>query len=427
MVATTAAIDDVLQFRERLVRGGVIALYFGVVLLSAGNPAPGLLGGEAGDFLLQGIIEVLWLAIVVLVVPGLRTLRFELDDGLLMIGGLVFWAALSSLWAGSAGNSAMKAVALVFNVCAVFLTVARLGAATMIETAIAGLFLTSVASIVLVVVAPDIAILKTWQHTGQWSGVFDSKQTLGINSAILLFLSALRFFAHRAVGWRLYHAAVMVAATICLLGAGSRGGLVLAGGAVTLTLIARWNRQAEVAMAWLPVVAMVVAAAFQFTLWATDLDYLPIGEGIDFTERTKIWKHALDYLTPGIVLFGAGLNGFWSRKDVEDMFRGAHDWFLDNFHCGFLGILAETGLIGSVMFVVLTGLIVASALRQRREAAERERNHHSLAYGFMALFYLINMTETYFLKSTNFLSMLFFTITFFLFGRPRMGTDAATR
>lgn len=426
-MTTTAAIDDVLRFREELVRRVVIALYFGVVLLSAGNPAPGLTSGEGGDFLLQGIIEVLWLAIVGLVAPGLRTLRFDLDDGLLMIGGLVFWAALSSSWTGAGGNSTMKAVALAFNVCAVFLTVARLGVATMIETAIAGLFLTSVASIALVIVAPDIAILKTWQHTGQWSGVFDSKQTLGINSAILLFLSALRFFSHRSVWWRLYHVAVMATATTCLLGAGSRGGLVLAGGAVALTLIARWNRQAEVAMAWLPVVAMVVAAAFQFTLWATDLDYLPIGEGIDFTERTKIWKHTIDYLTPGIVLFGAGINGFWSRKDVEDMFRGANDWFLDNFHCGFLGVFTETGLIGSVMFVVLTGLIVASALQRRPSAGERERNERSLIYGFMALFYLINVTETYFLKSTNFLSMLFFIVAFFLFGRPRIGADAPPR
>lgn len=414
--------DGVVRFREQAMRALQLGLFVAIVVFSTGTFNPKFIDTGA-DFVQQAIIEVLWIAIVATILPKLRSLSFSVDDGLLTICALVFWAALTAAWAGTGMASPMKAVAMTFNTVGVFLLVAAIGIEAVVETAIVGLVILVGGSLVLVVVRPDIALLDTWMHAGQWAGVFDHKQTLGITAAILVFCSGLRFSAHRSTAMRIHHGLAVVVATICLIGAGSRGGLVLAAAAIGLSLVASWNRQADAVMAWLPVGAMAVSTAFLVTLWVSDLDHLPIGEeGVDFTERTKIWKHVLDNMTPGTTVFGAGINGFWAQKQVEDLFRGAHGWFLDNFHCGFLAVFAETGVIGATLFVVLTGLVVVSALRRRRGGGG---GLGPLIYGFIGLFYVINITETYFLRSTNFMSTLFFALLFHLFGRPRIADDAA--
>lgn len=423
---TVMPVEDIIRFRDDIVRRFILFLFFLVVLVSTGSFAPKLVSPSDGAFLQQAFVEVLWIAIIAVAAPRIRSIRFEPDIGLFLVIALVFYAALSALWSGAGAQSLMKAVALSVNVFGVFVLLGVVGFAAMVDTAIAGLFALIAGSLFLVVLFPEIAILETWMHAGQWQGIFDQKQTLGITSAILLFVSAMRWSAQTSAAGRVYHGIVMLAAVICLIGSGSRGGGILAGGAVVLSLMASWNRQAEVLMGWIPAAATLVAAGLYLTLFVTGHDYIPIGDAeIDFTERTQIWKHAIDYMSLGGILFGSGINGFWSRKEVEDMFLGAHGWFLDNFHSGYLAVFTECGLIGAMLFVAVTALLVArSAPSRLMSDANGRRSEQTLVFGFLALIYVINLTETYFLRSTNFISIMSFGFLFHLFAGPRSDFDA---
>ncbi|NLH82434.1 MAG: O-antigen ligase family protein [Phyllobacteriaceae bacterium] len=398
----------------------VIAAVFLSTLFASGPFAPGLTGGVGVDTLQQAIVEVFWVVIAALALPVSRLDHWRWDRLIVVLVAFVFWAVLSSMWAGAA--SMVKGGVLAVNVVAAFLLAHTQRFEDVVDATVAALFAICVASLILVVVAPDVAIVDDWQHSGQWTGAFDNKQTLGINSAFLLYLAAMRTGASRRPLAVLYHLAVMAAAVVCIVGAGSRGGGVLAVLAVGLGLSSRVSRGIERLSAVIPLLTLVISAVMIAMLWVSGRDFLSFGEwDIDFTERTKIWKHAIDYLSGGTLWFGSGLNGFWTRKDVADAFLGGHEWFLDNYHNGFLAILGDCGLVGAGLFVVLTALV---PMLTGGETDHDRRGEVTLILGFLVLFYVIDMTETYFLRSTNTFSILWVLFVFRLFGRPRSAAGA---
>lgn len=408
--------DPYAPLRRRVAIAGV----FLITLFASGPFASGLTGSAGSDVVQQAVVEVVWVAILASSLPVLRLDRWDWDRRIVVVVAFVFWAVLSSTWAGA--SSLVKGGVLAVNVAAVFLLAHTQRFEEVVDATVAALFVICAASLVLVVVAPDVAVVDDWQHSGQWSGAFDNKQTLGINSAFLLYLAAMRTGASRRPVAVAYHLAVMAAAIACIVGAGSRGGGVLAVLAVGLGLSSRHARGIERLSALIPLLTLAISTAMIVMLRVSDRDFLSVGDwDVDFTERTKIWKHAIDYLGGGTLWFGSGLNGFWSRKDVADAFLGGHEWFLDNYHNGFLAILGDCGLVGAVLFVVLTALFpVVTA----GEEDLHRRSEVTLILGFLALFYVIDMSETYFLRSTNTFSILYFFFVFRLFGRARAPTGA---
>ncbi|MCE1237815.1 MAG: O-antigen ligase family protein [Hyphomicrobiales bacterium] len=412
MVQVTAGLDA----ERRAARGfdpahaATLLAVFVITLLASGPFAEGLFSGAQTDQFQQAIVELFWITIFALALPALRLDRIPWDRRIGVVVAFVFWATLSSLWAG--GAAMLKGAVLTFNVAAVFLLAATRPFGAIVDAMIAALALLAAISLVLVAFFPEIALVDTEQHAGQWTGVFDNKQTLGIDCAFLLYLAAMRIGEHR--GWPaiVYHLATMAAAVVCIVGAGSRGGGVLAVLAVALGFLSRRSLGVARLAGYAPLATLAISATMMAALVVTDRDFLTIaGFDIDFTERAKIWKHALDYFGGGTTVFGWGLNGFWSRKDIADAFIGGHEWYLDNFHNGFLAVLVECGLIGMGLFVGLT-----LALPSLMAGGDRDREHETTTIlGFMVLFYVIDLTETFFLRSTNTFSMIFFYFVFRLF------------
>lgn len=405
-------------------QAATVVAVFVITLLASGPFAEGLVAGAQTDQFQQAIVELFWIAIFALSLPALRLDDLALDRRIGVVAAFVFWATLTSLWAG--GAAMLKGAVLAFNVSAVFLLAATRPFGAIVDALIAALALLAAISLVLVAFFPEIALVEAEQHAGQWTGIFDNKQTLGIDCAFLLYLAAMRIGEHR--GWPaiVYHLATMAAAIACIVGAGSRGGGVLAVLAVALGFLSRRSRGIARLAGYAPLVTLAISATMMVMLVVTDRDFLTIaGFDIDFTERAKIWKHALDYFGGGTTVFGWGLNGFWTRKDIADAFIGGHEWFLDNFHNGFLAVLVECGLIGMALFVGLT-----LALPSLMAGGSRDRAHETTTIlGFMVLFYVIDMTETFFLRSTNTFSMVFFYFVFRLFvtERPTAVADGTDR
>lgn len=421
---SSIAFDDPAALRKVAARWVALAAYFTIVIVGVGPFAPGLVGADRSEMLQQLVIEAMWVTIVGVSLPDLRLDRIRWDRRIGLLVALIGYAVLSSLWAIPAVGLAAptKGAVLAFNVFATWVLFATRRWDEIVETTIAALAILDIASVLIVLVRPDIGVLTTWMHAGQWSGVYDHKQTLGIVSAILLYLSATRLQAHTRLLPRAWHALVSITAIVCMIGAGSRGGIVLGVGAVVLGIGAQRSRAVAVLTGFVPLATILVAAALMGTLWITDLEWLQIGPfEIDFTERTKIWKHALDYLDAGSALIGSGLNGFWGRKEVVDAFIGKNVWFLDNFHDGFLAIFVECGAIGMLIFAAMTMAFPSKLPDVAASPAERQRK--TFVFGFLTLYYVINLTETFFLRSTNVVSSVFLYFLFVLFSSVGEGED----
>ena len=421
-----AGVSDVTGDMTRRTSDGALALLLLlIVLLSTGSFSPELIDASRNDLLQQALVEVLWIAVVAIALPRLRLERYAWDPRIGAIAAFVFYGALSSLWSSDGVSAMMKGGAMTFNILAVFLLAAVLRFEVVVGVLVAGLALLDLASLALVILMPDIGLVQTWQHAGQWSGVFEQKQTLGITSAMLLYLTAMRLPARGDLGWRALHLAIAALATACILGSGSRGGGGLALAAAALGFFSDRSRLVRAVAAVTPVLASAVALGLLSMLVVSDRDVLNFGAGdVDLTDRTRIWKHALDWVGGGNLIFGSGLNGFWSRKDVADAFWGGHGWFLDNYHNGYLAVLGDCGLVGVVLLAAVTLSLASAGVGN---GLPRETSQKNLSMGFVALFYLINVTETYLLRSTNLAALIFFFFAFRLLSTeaaaPAEGTD----
>jgi exopolysaccharide production protein ExoQ len=265
-----------------------------------------------------------------------------------------------------------------------------------------GLTVLCIASIAVVVALPDIGVTQEWSHEGNWQGVFVSKQSLGVLGGFAMFFSSYLWLT-RGRSWLAVFA--FLCAALCAFGSGSRGGGALALLACVCVVVAGRSRGIAKTLAFMPTLILVIATAMISYLYATGEDAFPVGDTrIDLTERTFIWQHALAHFDEHPIL-GFGINGFWTNRDIYIAFERGHGWVLDNFHSGFLAVLTETGLVGYVLFAcctVLFGVRLGTAV----ERGEMARSRIVALIGFMTLAYMINLTETIFLRSTSFMATL---------------------
>ena len=362
-----------------------------------------ILPGGGDSNLQQYVVVAMWQ-----VIAGTCYFRRSILSLDLMTAGvqvtLLFyaWAVVSALWSNDPAASLGKALALAVTTTGAFHLIRKMTLDDIIECEIHGLFVLNAVSILLALLAPDIGVESGYQHAGQWNGIFVNKQQLGLISGQLIFLSAYRLMGPLR---RPYHAVAAFAALICAIGAGSRGGAAFAALSVLCLYLAirsvgfiRIAAFAPVAMSFL---AIVLIAYMTYT---GNPAFEILGEKIDFTERTLIWQHALAHFE-NAPWFGYGLNGFWTLKEVKDVFLERHGWFLDNFHDGYIAILIETGVVGLSIFVVSYFCFALRLLANIRRDGGLD---HQVVFGliFTCLLFFIDFTETFFLRSTNFTTTL---------------------
>jgi exopolysaccharide production protein ExoQ len=312
------------------------------------------------------------------------------------------FAITSVLWSDLSISSIMKAAALFVTSMGAFMLATRLDLQDVIYDVNIGLLVLTVASIIVVVALPDIGVSQEWSHEGNWQGVFVSKQSLGVLGGLAMFFSAY-LWLNRGRSW--LFAVCFLLAAACAFGSESRGGGALALLACVCVFLAGRSRGAAKALAFAPFVILLVATTMIAYLYATGEDAFDIsGTRIDFTERTFIWQYALAHFD-GRPILGFGINGFWTNGDLYGAFERSHGWVLDDFHSGYVAILTETGMVGYAAFAVCT-LLFGVRLAASIEEGSMARSRVVALIGFMTLIYMIDLTETIFLRSTSFMSTL---------------------
>ncbi|MHC2337134.1 O-antigen ligase family protein [Bradyrhizobium sp. USDA 4454] len=334
----------------------------------------------------------------------------RLDFSLVTLAVVAFYAfaAISVFWTNLNVEALMKTAALVITTLGAFCLITRVDIDDIVRSMNRGLFVLIAASAACSVFVPDIGLDQSWQHMGQWQGIFASKQALGFTGAYLMFFACYRKITGQA--W-LPFLVTFALASACVIMSESRGAGALALVACALVLTSLWSVRCMQIYAVLPCVMCVAAVVLVLYFYTTGYDAIHVFDtAIDFTERTFIWQYAISHFDDA-PLFGFGINGFWTTPEIYDYFNQSRGWVLDNYHNGYIAILIETGFLGYFLFTASVFLFSYKVLCLIADRAI-DRPHCALIIGFVFLSCQTNFTETVFLRSTMFTSVLL--VAFFL-------------
>ena len=371
------------------------------VVTSMGTFNTALLAVEQ-TYLQQFAALSMWILLIyasAFVRPGLR---LKLNPDMIAIIAFYVFAAGSVLWTNLDLAAIMKSAALAITTFGSFCLITRVDIDDIVKSTTRGLFILVAASAFCAAFAPDIGIDHSWMHNGQWQGIFESKQTLGFVGAYLMFFACYRKITGQR--WLPFLVTLLLAST-CVIASGSRGAGALALVACALLFTSLWWVKCMKVYAVLPFVMCIMAGFLILYFYSTGYDAIHLLDStIDFTERTYIWQYAISHFDDAPLL-GFGINGFWTIPSIYDYFEQNHGWVLDNYHSGYIAILIETGLIGYLLFTASV-LLFSNKVLYLISTRSINRSHCALIIGFAVLNFQTNFTETTFVRSTMFTSVL---------------------
>ncbi|HEV2155292.1 O-antigen ligase family protein [Bradyrhizobium sp.] len=397
---------------ERIARFAITCSITVNVVASMGTLNSALLPPEL-TYLQQAIAILMWVVLIYASAFVRPRLRLQINPDLIALVAFYTLAVMSVFWAGLSLAAIMKSAALAMTTFGAFCLITRIDPDEVIGATALGLFILVGASAFFALAVPDIGIDQSWMHKGQWQGIYESKQTLGFVGAYLMFFAC--YLKMRGQGWLAFLAMFLLAST-CVLASESRGAGAVALAACALLLTSMWSVMCMRIYAILPFVMCLLAAALIFYFYTTGYDSIHVGDAtIDLTERTFIWHYAISHFEDAPLL-GFGINGFWTIPSIYDYFEQNHGWVLDNYHSGYIAILMETGFLGYVLFAASI-LLFSSKVLHLISARAIDRSHCAVIIGFVVLSCQTNFTETTFLRSTMFTSVLLVAF-FFAICRP---------
>lgn len=376
-----------------------------IAFTSFGNFSDKLLPGNAlvGSFLPQQFMALfVWFLMALLLVVR-RTDYSRLPPRLVFPLILILYVVVSPGWGEDVVVGFAKTVLLLF----VTLVVWRLSLFVSVDVFFScvwtALAISVFASAVVAVAMPSIGVLDDWNHAGQWAGIFQTKQDLGFASATLIYLTALRL-AKRV---KTADVLVLIVALACVLQSGSRGGAAESLLAVALVFFGLKVKGVNKFLSASPIFFSAIGFANVVFLALSGLTYYPVmGEEVDLSSRTFIWNFALSQWLDRFWV-GFGVNQFWNIQDNVDRFTSLYGWFLDNYHSGYVAIAVELGFVGMLLFWAASVSLSRSLYRVLQRGAIGIGKLEGLGLcGMLFLIYLINLTETYFLRSTNFYQVI---------------------
>ena len=378
-------------------------LMFVIAVLSFGNFNPELWGGGNSNpaQLDQSVpsqtyvVVALWMILLgCTFLP--RVLRKPLSsNGIFLPIFLLCYILASLFWGHLTFDAVSKGLVLATISFAVWRMTAIISVDEFLSITALSVLILSVVSGILLVVYPQAAIAHEWQHEGDWQGIFGQKQELGIVAAFLVFFALMRTL-HRKSWWDFF---TFLYGLVFLIASGSRGAAIIGCLGPFLILLTRKSPKFLRALVWIIAIDIGLAAAGMIYLLRTGDEVIYLGDtALDFSQRSMIWSYALD-LWQGHPWLGYGINSFWTDPQILWGFLRTHGWVLDNYHDGYLAILVETGLVGMVLFLLLVTQVCV-LLRGSRKTMSRETTE--MCFGFLIMLFTINLTETIFLRSTNF-------------------------
>ncbi len=276
------------------------------------------------------------------------------------------------------------------------------------------------ASLIMVVVAPGIAIGGNETYTDAMRGAFNDKNELGLGCALTIIFST--YALYRGYGRRWFSIAAIVMALVAFELARSKTPLVDMVAAAYVAVFAAMLRRRSGFGLLVGFILGVLGLAGIFDFMIDSAAILEaIGRDPTFTNRAKIWHYAWIYIQRHEWL-GYGFGSFWRADGVE----ANEAWSLIEFktphaHNAWLEVGLGLGVVG-MGFIALNWL--TAFYRAARMLTAPAAPHVAFCMAMLVAIFLENMTEYEFFRPNAMLWVLFVAITTYL-GRAAMVTHEA--
>jgi len=238
-----------------------------------------------------------------------------------------------------------------------------------------------------------------------WRGIFEQKNTLGINS-FLLILSGVWLFqfypASRIVKW-MYGGAIFIA-LILLFGSRSMTANILVLVLITFWITSRlWFRLQRSHHVLFPMLLFGSILTPLVILENYDQLLKILGRYVTFNSRIVLWQELLPLALQRFWI-GYGYSAFWLGWEgpSAEIWKRLN-WLPAHAHNGYINLFLNLGALGLVLGMALLGILVLKTFYLYNQ---RNPLKNLTAY-FLISFFLLNITENFFLRSNNIWWLLF--------------------
>jgi len=295
---------------------------------------------------------------------------------------LVGWTLLSVFWSGSIGPVGRRAIAHLLTVTFCLMLVVTMPRQKLLDQLFVVSFIGGVASVLLCLVAPAIAVHHGGDLDGAWHGVYPHKAIAG-RVAVLAILLALLVKPEAPVAKAIRWPALIVMSGFLLMTQSRAAWLGVIGclgvyGMMKVFLFDRIEKRLRISAGIFTIVAGIVVGAVGFVFVLTEM-----GRDLTFSGRTVLWGAAIHVAQERNTLIGVGYKNFWLGESVNQVLPYIASWSKTpgHGHNGYLDIWLELGWIGSFLFAIfVVRTIVALIKMQARRPQDPTRSFLFLAF-----------------------------------------------
>jgi exopolysaccharide production protein ExoQ len=323
---------------------------------------------------------------------------------------LSLFAFLSAFWSDAPALVVRRAGSVTETVLFGVYLAARTDFAELVAALVKVWAVTAVASFIAIALLPQAATVTGDYYTHAWRGCFTDKNELGMSCAEAIIMSVYAW--RRRYGPRWLAALVIAAFVVLLIGAESKTPIVVMLAALYAALLVTALRRRSgpgLFTGYVLLLLGLATAAFLSVAWQDVLAAL--GRDPTFTNRTRIWQLALEYIAHRPWL-GYGYGAFW-REDSFDaqVFWTALGFKTPHAHNSWLEMALGIGWIG-VGIAVLSWL--AALYRTLRVATAPHAVHVAFCLALLIGAFFENLSEFEFFRSGRMMFALFVTVLIYL-------------
>lgn len=362
-----------------------------------------------GDPTTQIILGVIYLIACVLLLYRRQLKLLVKDPYLVAVVGL---CVMSAAWSVDPAVTLRRSAAFVGTTLFGVYLASRFTFSQQLKILAGTLGFAAVLSIAFAIAAPRYGIM-VGEHAGDWRGIYDHKNILGL----MMVLSAMSFLLVAITNRKrtmMWWAGFGVSVAVLLLSRSMSSVVVLTGLIVALPVFGmlrwpavRWRRSFIPPLMVFGGVGVVAFAAYIFIEPKIISDVMEsLGRDKTLTGRTDIWAMVF-YMISRRPWLGYGYGAFWldTGKESNDVWTEV-GWQPPHSHNGYLEVCLAIGVVGLVLFLLGSGAAFKRGIRWIRDV-ELAEAFWPLAY--LSFLFLYNFSEPTFLKHNSVFWVLYVT------------------
>jgi O-antigen ligase len=344
---------------------------------------------------------------------GFLALRRELPRVLLVawpVLALCLIAFLSAYWSDYPAIVVRRAGTLTLSTLFGVYLGARGDFAELVAALVKVFAIAAVASFFAIVALPQAATVTGEYYTHAWRGAFTDKNDLGLACGEAIMLSA--YALKRGYGPRWLTLATLAAFLVLLAGSQSKTPIVfmMAASYGAMVVLALRRRSAGgLIVGYALLVAGMAGTAILAMTWQDVL--LALGRDPTFTNRTRIWQLALEYIgfRPWL---GYGFGAFWQETSADaQIFWTSLGFKTPHAHNSWLEIVLGIGWVG--LGVTVLGWL-AVFYRTLRVATAPHAEHVAFCMALLVAILFENLSEYEFFRAGRLMWALFVAVLTYL-------------